>query len=62
MSLDRTSAAGRKLRLRGKGIPSQTPGDLYAVLAIVLPPADTPRAREAYAAMAKAFEGFHPRT
>jgi curved DNA-binding protein len=56
------SAAGRKLRLRGKGIPGQTPGDLYAVLAIVLPPADTPRAREAYAAMAKAFEGFHPRT
>ncbi len=56
------SAAGRKLRLKGKGIPSQPPGDLYAVLAIALPPADTPRAREAYAAMAKAFEGFHPRT
>jgi len=56
------SAAGRKLRLRGKGIPSQPPGDLYAVLAIALPPADTPAAREAYGAMAKAFEGFHPRT
>jgi len=55
------SAAGRKLRLKGKGIPSQPPGDLYAVLSIALPPADTPRAREAYAAMAKAFDGFHPR-
>jgi hypothetical protein len=48
-------------RLKGKGIPSQPPGDLYAVLSIALPPADTPRAREAYAAMAKAFDGFHPR-
>ena len=56
------SAAGRKLRLKGKGIPSQPPGDLYAVLSIALPPADTPAAREAYVAMAKAFEAFHPRT
>ncbi|MEO6745840.1 MAG: DnaJ C-terminal domain-containing protein [Caldimonas sp.] len=56
------SAAGRKLRLKGKGIPSQPPGDLYAVLSIALPAADTPHAREAYAAMAKAFEAFHPRT
>ena len=56
------SAAGRKLRLKGKGIPSQPPGDLYAVLSIALPPAETPAAREAYAAMAKAFAAFHPRT
>ena len=56
------SAAGRKLRLRGKGIPSQPPGDLYAVLTIALPPADTARAKDAYTAMAKAFENFNPRS
>jgi len=55
------SSAGRKLRLKGKGIPGQPPGDLYAVLTIALPPADTPSARDAYAAMAKAFDGFNPR-
>jgi curved DNA-binding protein len=55
------SAAGRKLRLRGKGIPGQPPGDLYAVLAIALPPADSARAREAYAAFAQAFPGYDPR-
>ena len=55
------SAAGRKLRLRGKGIPGKTPGDLYVVLAIALPPADTQPAKEAYAALAKAFENFNPR-
>jgi curved DNA-binding protein len=48
------------LRLKGKGIPGKPPGDLYAVLAIVLPPADSESEKEAYRAMAKAFE-FNPR-
>ncbi len=55
------SAAGRQLRLRGRGIPGSPPGDLYVVLAIALPPADSEAAREAYRAMAKAF-AFNPRT
>jgi curved DNA-binding protein len=50
------SAAGRQLRLKGKGIPGKPPGDLYAVLAIALPPADSESEKEAYRAMAKAFE------
>ncbi len=56
------SAAGRKLRLKGKGIPGQTPGDLYVVLAIALPRAENEAARDAYAALARAFENFNPRT
>ncbi len=55
------SAAGKKLRLKGKGIPSQPRGDLYAVLAIALPPAQGQAATDAYAAMAKAFASFNPR-
>ena len=62
LSVPPGSGAGRKLRLKGKGIPGQPPGDLYAVLTIALPPADSARAREAYAAMAKAFDGFNPRS
>lgn len=54
------SVAGRQLRLKGRGIPGSPPGDLYVVLAIALPPADSERAREAYRAMAKAFD-FNPR-
>jgi curved DNA-binding protein len=49
------SAAGRQLRLKGKGIPGNPPGDLYAVLAIALPPANSESEKEAYRAMAKAF-------
>ena len=54
------SAAGRKLRLKGKGIPGKPPGDLYAVLAIVLPPADSETAKDAWRTLEKAFD-FNPR-
>jgi len=53
--------AGRKLRLKGRGIPGSAPGDLYLELEIALPPADSDDARAAYAAMAKAFPAFEPR-
>jgi curved DNA-binding protein len=54
------SSAGRKLRLKGRGIPGSPPGDLYVELSIALPPADTEAAREAYMAMARALP-FDPR-
>ena len=60
LSIPPNSGAGRKLRLKGKGIPGDPPGDLYAVLQIVLPPADSERAKDAYRAMAKEFD-FNPR-
>ncbi len=50
------SAAGRRLRLKGKGIPGNPPGDLYAVLGIALPPADSEGAKEAYRTMAELFK------
>ena len=54
------SAAGRKLRLRGRGLPGKQPGDLYVVLQIALPPADTPQARAAYEKMRDELP-FNPR-
>lgn len=61
LTIPPNSAAGRQLRLKGRGIPGTPPGDLYVVLKLVLPPAETESAREAYRAMAKAF-AFNPRT
>lgn len=54
------SSAGRQMRLKGRGIPGSPPGDLYVVLSVALPPADTEAEREAYRAMARAFP-FNPR-
>ncbi len=55
------SPHGRKLRLKGRGLPGKQPGDLYAQLVVALPRSDSVAAREAYAAMARAFPGFDPR-
>ena len=55
------SSAGRKLRLKGKGLPSVPPGDLYAVLSIALPPADGAPAQAAYRTLSAAFGSFDPR-
>jgi len=54
------SGNGRKLRLRGRGIPGSPPGDLYLMLELVLPPADTEAARAAYRKMQQDLP-FNPR-
>lgn len=54
------SFQGRELRIKGKGIPGHEPGDLYAVLEIVLPPADTDKARKLYQDMQRELD-FDPR-
>ncbi|WHZ12016.1 MAG: DnaJ-class molecular chaperone CbpA [Burkholderiaceae bacterium] len=59
------SNAGRKLRVKGRGIPGATPdaaaGDFYFVLQIVTPGADSDRARTAYRELAAQFPAFRPR-
>jgi len=45
--------SGQQLRVRGKGLPAEPPGDLLLNLQVVLPPADTPKARELYQTMAR---------
>jgi len=52
--------SGKQLRVRGKGIPSDPPGDLRLTLKVVLPSAASPRARELYETMARDL-AFDPR-
>jgi curved DNA-binding protein len=52
--------SGRQLRVRGKGIPGPQAGDLLLDIQVVLPPADTPRARALYETMAREL-AFDPR-
>ena len=53
--------SGNTLTVAGKGLPSQPPGDLDLSVQVVLPPADTPQARELYKTMAKEL-AFNPRS
>ncbi|MDH4173695.1 MAG: DnaJ domain-containing protein [Betaproteobacteria bacterium] len=52
--------SGRVLRVRGKGVPADPPGDLLLTIRVVVPPADTPKARELYEQMARDL-AFDPR-
>ena len=54
-------SAGRKLRIKGTGLPAATPGDLYLELQLHIPPATTEEERAAYTAFAQAFPQFQPR-
>ena len=56
------SGGGRKLRLKGRGIPSSTtPGDLYLELEIAVPGAVTPEQKSAWEALKQTYPGFDPR-
>ena len=60
LKIPTNSKAGKKLRLKGRGIPAKTPGDLYLVLQIALPPADDEKSREFYKRMQEEIK-FDPR-
>ena len=56
------SSTGRKLRLRGEGMPNPrgTPGDLYAEIKVMVPPKPTQRERQLFEQLA-AESTFDPR-
>jgi curved DNA-binding protein len=54
------SSSGKRMRLRGRGMPGPTPGDQFVTLQIQAPPADTDAKRNLYEQMAKTFD-FNPR-
>lgn len=60
LSIPANARNGQQLRLRGRGLPGQPPGDQFAVLCIVNPPADTEAARELFQRMARELP-FNPR-
>ena len=56
------SVNGRKLRVKGRGLPGKTPGDFYFVLKIMQPLASSDADKKAYADLHAAFNTFNPRT
>jgi curved DNA-binding protein len=48
------------VRVRGEGVPGDPPGDLELTVRVVLPKADTPRAKELFESMARELP-FDPR-
>lgn len=62
LSIPPNSQNGRKLRIKGKGLPGKAgTGDLYAVIKVVMPPADSPEVKALWQRLAKETD-FDPRT
>ena len=60
LKIPANSNQGRKLRLKGRGLPSKQPGDPYVALQVTLPPADSDDAKRLYEQMQDRLE-FNPR-
>ena len=60
MRIPAGAQSGQKLRLRGRGLPGTPPGDQFVQLKVVLPPGDSPKAREIYETMKREL-AFDPR-
>lgn len=55
------ATAGKKLRLKGKGLPGKTAGDQIVVLQIAVPHKHTDDSEALYKQLAEAEKGFNPR-
>jgi curved DNA-binding protein len=60
LKIQPNSNQGSKMRLKGKGLPGKEPGNLYVVLDVQLPPADSDDAKALYEKMAEELP-FNPR-
>lgn len=56
LTLPAGSVGGKKMRLKGRGLPGTTPGDQTITLNIVTPPATTDEDKKFYEEMAKRFK------
>ncbi|HVF35844.1 MAG TPA: DnaJ C-terminal domain-containing protein [Candidatus Saccharimonadia bacterium] len=55
------TGTGRKLRLKARGLPGETPGDQYVVIEVQAPKPEDDAQREAYEALRDAYPGYDPR-
>lgn len=61
LNIPENSQAGKKLRLKGRGLPGASPGDQIVTLAVTTPPAEDAGDRAFYEEMGKRFARFKPR-
>lgn len=61
LKLPAGTQSGRKLRLKGRGLPGGTAGDHTVAIQVHVPPANTQAQQAAYQAFAAQFPDFQPR-
>ncbi len=61
LSVPPNSRSGKKMRLKGRGLPGATPGDQFVTLEVVTPPAESDEDRRLYEDMRNHFSSYSPR-
>jgi curved DNA-binding protein len=61
MAIPAGSQSGRRLRLKGRGLPGDPAGDQFVVLQVHTPAATSDADRAAYAALREHYSEFNPR-
>lgn len=61
MKVPPDSQQGRKLRIKGKGLPGKDAGDFYVILQVALPPSSNPKVKELNEQMRDEID-FNPRS
>lgn len=61
MAIPAGSQSGRRLRLKGRGLPGDPAGDQFVVLQVHVPPAHSDADRAAFEALRKHYGDFNPR-
>ena len=54
-------SSGKRMRLKGRGIPGKIPGDFYILLEIALPESLTDKQKSLYEALQQEADNFNPR-
>lgn len=62
VKVPKNSSSGRKLRLKGKGLPGKHSGDQIVVLQVVMPQHHSEKAEKLYHELADAERNFNPRS
>lgn len=60
LKIPKLTQSERQLRLKGRGLPGNPPGDQLVILQIVIPPTENPQADKLYEQLAQSFH-FNPR-
>ncbi len=61
LSIPAAISSGKKMRLKGRGIPAKQPGDFFVTLIIVLPESLTEKEKGLYQELQRANSHFNPR-
>jgi curved DNA-binding protein len=61
LTIPEAISSGKKMRLKGRGIPAKQPGDFYVILEIVLPDSIGDKEKALYKELQQASSHFNPR-